>query len=1210
MPIYHKAPPSVVGNHATSEIDNHTSEAAKVKRTREHAYFNSYDFDAIEVLPYDDEDEDDEGRGGHMVKTSNNLCKNSQQPMYGLSQKAHAQQSSQLRQHLPQPLKYAVSPTQQEALIHPKPTAKQPNGSLNGLKNSSNSDKFIVDSHPLPQHSHSNSHASSNVTKVGNKGKIPANKYSSYLQRFGVTLFGGGGGGGVNSNNATKSALSSSPHHQSSSSSSSSSTASTSTSLNAMVVDNDDEGNEDQINAGDHIKLSSPGSGLSSASASSPSSASSPTNSSSSKTRESKSSASSSCTTASCSAIAEDSLNCESCHRDTKAVNLDHNNVVPVALKDTTSTTPTLGSTPLTGPVAAVAATCNAAAVATVTAVSADGNFLLPRAMLKYQSTTNGICVNNNNNNHLAAVSSSVQVSSNNNSMSMATTAAAATTSNVTTAAEAAALTTTTSITGSTPASSTSATTTDNNTTTTNANRLKKHSTTSSSLSSLGSEEIVEIHHVGGDHTKDSNDFKVRPKLIGSKAPRRAASHQSHYSTDKSASSGYYSSNVCSTYSLEEHIYSEPTVELKEMPLDESLNAASHTATIGSNKPVEDTMPHQAAAANAAGCQSAASGADECATSVMRTLDYNRRYRYTDHNVNGVVQSSLSPAANLNSTKEFTENLRILETSIENLDRHLKSFPGVIAPSPEAIVTAYTHNSYQAEKHQHPQRASYSHLPTIREGYDVGASGPKRVWREDPNNDDSLMDIDLDSFLLDENKKEKNHRSHLATSKGIDNPSFLTEELEENHYKCAKYINSCPEDAYRVESDIIAPARSCRSDQSVATVSVDLYPKRYEDQLHFQNTRELLEDVRDKIRLLTLSTPDSLNERGKAMRPQHPCATTYLQQHQLALDEYIPKELHTMIGTLKRELELYLQRMNQHSELEIRQLCTGLVKNQHIVKMKNAFERRRSLTDISDQLSSYEALQGEMRAMCGGAGANCKSGPISIRQQVTTIKCSSDPNFKMKRKSLTEVFPMSECYIETLPMDSDIGHGHLPSGGSQLQRNLNFHQPTIQKFHGQCSDGSSSFDKSTQKDKTSGSAGISRSTSGHDSSESNDKDSILEWHRKKPSIWEMYYGTNRIQQSLLGCNGKNKGMMMVTGNGAVSSSTPSPMSYPSSRPESDFTLDLPRAEQLRIKMEKEKKFRQRCRVITTFLSLVFFLLTVMVVSLVLTRGKRMFGSMI
>ena len=60
MPIYHKTPST--GNSNPIEIDNHTSEAAKVKRTREQAYFNSYDFDAIVVLPYandDDEDDDD-----------------------------------------------------------------------------------------------------------------------------------------------------------------------------------------------------------------------------------------------------------------------------------------------------------------------------------------------------------------------------------------------------------------------------------------------------------------------------------------------------------------------------------------------------------------------------------------------------------------------------------------------------------------------------------------------------------------------------------------------------------------------------------------------------------------------------------------------------------------------------------------------------------------------------------------------------------------------------------------------------------------------------------------------------------------------------------------------------------------------------------------------------------------------------------------------
>lgn len=67
---------------------------------------------------------------------------------------------------------------------------------------------------------------------------------------------------------------------------------------------------------------------------------------------------------------------------------------------------------------------------------------------------------------------------------------------------------------------------------------------------------------------------------------------------------------------------------------------------------------------------------------------------------------------------------------------------------------------------------------------------------------------------------------------------------------------------------------------------------------------------------------------------------------------------------------------------------------------------------------------------------------------------------------------------------------------------------------------------------------------------------------------------------------------------------------PSTRPESDFTLDMPRAEELREKMEKEKIFRSRCRLITYFLGLLIFLLTVMIVSLVLTGGKRMFGSMI
>ncbi|KAF7284521.1 hypothetical protein GWI33_022107 [Rhynchophorus ferrugineus] len=67
---------------------------------------------------------------------------------------------------------------------------------------------------------------------------------------------------------------------------------------------------------------------------------------------------------------------------------------------------------------------------------------------------------------------------------------------------------------------------------------------------------------------------------------------------------------------------------------------------------------------------------------------------------------------------------------------------------------------------------------------------------------------------------------------------------------------------------------------------------------------------------------------------------------------------------------------------------------------------------------------------------------------------------------------------------------------------------------------------------------------------------------------------------------------------------------PGGRPEADFTLDVPRSELLSKRLKEDKKWRFRCRLLTSFLGLVFFLLSVMAVSMILTRGKRMFGSMV
>lgn len=66
MPICKSSPAAGTSKKSTTDISaDHVTEAAQVKRTREQAYFNSYDFDAIEVLPYDEEgDEESETRSG------------------------------------------------------------------------------------------------------------------------------------------------------------------------------------------------------------------------------------------------------------------------------------------------------------------------------------------------------------------------------------------------------------------------------------------------------------------------------------------------------------------------------------------------------------------------------------------------------------------------------------------------------------------------------------------------------------------------------------------------------------------------------------------------------------------------------------------------------------------------------------------------------------------------------------------------------------------------------------------------------------------------------------------------------------------------------------------------------------------------------------------------------------------------------------------
>ncbi|XP_018329378.1 uncharacterized protein LOC108739809 [Agrilus planipennis] len=115
------------------------------------------------------------------------------------------------------------------------------------------------------------------------------------------------------------------------------------------------------------------------------------------------------------------------------------------------------------------------------------------------------------------------------------------------------------------------------------------------------------------------------------------------------------------------------------------------------------------------------------------------------------------------------------------------------------------------------------------------------------------------------------------------------------------------------------------------------------------------------------------------------------------------------------------------------------------------------------------------------------------------------------------------------------------------------------------------------------------------SNQSRNKNLLRAARDTKPSVWEQYYGVKTVPVNV------------------STTYVPKPADvplFPGGRPEADFTLDLPRSEFLNKKMKEDKKWRCRCRLLTTFLGFIFFILSVMAVSLILTKGKRMFGSMV
>lgn len=568
----------------------------------------------------------------------------------------------------------------------------------------------------------------------------------------------------------------------------------------------------------------------------------------------------------------------------------------------------------------------------------------------------------------------------------------------------------------------------------------------------------------------------------------------SHYSTEKSGSSGYYSSNIYSTSSFDEHIYSEPV-----NGGNNNTSSNGQNITVGS---INVLHPIKSGAA------SNTVGSKICLES--RKLPLNVGEQLQQQPTLKVQQ--LRQLQHLQQQQQQQLGLNNLETSIKNLELHLKAFNGPVPLLDASQDECLVDNKYDKRKSVR--------LPTIMEGVDAGAS---RNWQEDP--DDSLMDLDLDSFLLanevvvKETTKKDPPVENLIN--GIVNPAFddsrVSSKFIENNYKCHKYVNSCPDDAYNVEG--------ISEDHQTIDKSLAFYLKKCEDQVHYQNTKDILEEIREKLNKLLspVSQIASIN------------ANPFVGDSTIENPQGVG--LQENILSLKGDLDNYLSLMNKSNEMEIKQFCTGLSKNYKLLTIQNALQNREKLRcadsscinydgvfedkyeqiAIKDGHSSYrerEESQFDTVYVRDGFSFGYKSkDPFHLdfsttKTATTTTSAATSPlrradltNFQLQQK--LKCSPCSSCEevmnsfsdVTTAGDTSDQSDEQLYSERlTQMQQNIALHQ---------------------HRSNSSDVGGHRRDGGIVMAMHADDKDAMLDWHRNKPSIWELYYGTNRVSQTIL-----------------------------------------------------------------------------------------------
>ncbi|XP_050073713.1 uncharacterized protein LOC126561542 [Anopheles maculipalpis] len=717
--------------------------------------------------------------------------------------------------------------------------------------------------------------------------------------------------------------------------------------------------------------------------------------------------------------------------------------------------------------------------------------------------------------------------------------------------------------------------------------------------------------------------------VVGKPPSRERVNSTSHYSTEKSGSSGYYSTNLYSTggSSVDEHIYCEPIDRCPRTQRLEHEDSVKRTSTVKSaNQAAREPVK------TSASCDRKRGGNDQELSELQRNIRGLEQYYYP---------SSLS-------SPTVPVQISVMRASVAQQPLHASATIGVDGSGPGGEDCAEGCEVQERSQERSQEQQEQQQLSVIMEGND--GQIPRPIWPLDT--DDSLMDINLESFRM------ANHSSQNLI--GFESPTLSSISESEMYAMRDQATDGAAEGSSRKKS-------------------------QYEEYLEFHNTRNILEQIRGKLNTLL----EQRTEQQEQAAQRVPSSGNPFVKEPGPSET----ELEKNIAILKADLDGYLRTMNQKNENEIRRFCKGMSREPKVVAVQNAVEQRNrsrsgsilslehdyemlertgavpySTSCGSESLLPYyqvlppDICEGRPPAALPAAALvlNRRSPPNPFAQEVRqhggppgsvgglhSLCCQqrylnsdeirvcnryggcerTDPNVAIDMPDsddgeVGKTFVTGsgrdggggarsvDCRSVSIgmPEDETVAGDRVGRRGSRVK--LKTDPPDGCQAKGECVSDSGSggphmahcdFNQ-LQRNITLERIILMESLGKSRNGQFGDKEKmLLEWHQNKPSCWELYYGANREEHP------PHQTLIRKMKLGRKSTVC---ISYPSTRPESDFTLDVPRAEQLRLKMKKEKQFRSRCRWFFYFLSVVFFLLSVMVVSLILTRGKRMFGSMI